>query len=171
MTFIDGVYFKMTYHKFPYSWARRWSFDSRHGFTLIEILFTIGILAFTICGLLVSYTSAMVLTATSKNINIATNAAVGLLEQMRTDSFSNIVHDYDGLVFSVNAIPSSTGVVVVDNTNPELLQVTISICWRQGNRIIGEDTNLNGVLDTGEDTNGNGIIDSPVQLVAQIANR
>ena len=161
----------MIYRKFPYLWARRLSFNSRHGFTLIEILFTIGILAFTICGLLVSYTSAMVLTATSKNVNIATNAAAGLLEQMRTDSFSRIVNDYDGLVFSVNAIPSSTGVVVVDNTNPELLQVTISVCWRQGNRVIGEDTNLNGVLDAGEDTNGNGIIDSPVQLVAQIVNR
>ena len=164
-------YSKMAYHKFLYLWARRLSFNSRHGFTLIEIIFTIGILAFTICGLLVSYTSAMVLTATSKNVNIATNAAMGLLEQIRTDSFSQIVNDYDGLVFSVNAIPSSTGVVVIDNTNPELLQVTISVCWRQGNRVIGEDTNLNGVLDVGEDTNGNGIIDSPVQLVTQIANR
>jgi type II secretory pathway pseudopilin PulG len=144
---------------------------SVRGLTLVELLFSMGILAFTICGLLVSYTSAMVLNSTSKNVNIATNAAAGLLEQMRTDSFSRIINDYDGLVFSVNAIPSSTGVVYVDNTNPELLQVTISICWRQGNRVIGEDANLNGVLDGGEDANGNGIIDSPVQLVTQIANR
>ena len=147
------------------------SFKSSDGLTLVELLFSAGILAFTVCGLLVSYSSAMVLAETSKNINIATNAAATLMEQIRTDTFSSIVNDYNGLVFSVNAMPPNAGVVYVDDTNPELLQVTISICWRQGNGVIGEDKNLNGVLDAGEDTNGNGIIDSPVQLVTQIANR
>ena len=59
----------------------------------------------------------------------------------------------------------------MDDTDPEFLLVTISVCWRQGSRIIGEDLNLNGALDAGEDTNGNGIIDSTVELVTQVANR
>lgn len=140
------------------------------GYTLIEILFAIGLLAFALCGILVTFTSAMSLNAFSKNINIATNAAESLMEKIRTDAFPNIVGDYNGLVFNVTAIPASVGVVYVNNTNPELLNVTISVCWRQGTRIIGEDKNLNGVLNAGEDTNGNGIIDSPVKLTTQIAN-
>jgi hypothetical protein len=94
-----------------------------------------------------------------------------LAEEMRNSAFNRIVDDYSGLNFIVNDIPQSRGVVYVDDTNPELLQVTISVCWRQGNRVIGEDTNLNGQLDAGEVDNGNNIIDSPVQIVTIIANR
>ncbi len=49
--------------------------------------------------------------------------------------------------------------------------VTVTFCWRQSNgRLMGEDSNLNGALNTGEDVNGNGTIDSPVQLIAYIYN-
>lgn len=141
------------------------------GFTLAEILLSTAILVFALCGMLMMYSTCFVLMATSKNINIATNAAQGLIEEMRSSPFTQMVDDYNGLNFIVDAIPSSRGVVYVDDTDPELLQVTISVCWNQGNRIIGEDTNLNGVLNAGEDANGNGIIDSPVELVTRIANR
>jgi prepilin-type N-terminal cleavage/methylation domain-containing protein len=144
---------------------------SDRGFTLIEIMLVAGILAFVLCAILAAYISCSVLVATSKNLNIATNAALGLMEEIRTSSFTRIYDEYNGLNFILNDIPSSRGVVYVDDTNPELLEVTISVCWRQGNRIIGEDVNLNGVLDAGEDANGNGIIDSSVQMVTQIANR
>jgi hypothetical protein len=77
------------------------------------------------------------------------------------------------MVFTVNDIPFSAGVVYADDSvNAEFLDVTVSICWRQGNRIIGEDANLNGVLDSGEDTmEANGIIDSTVQLKTRVANK
>jgi len=141
------------------------------GFTLVEILLAVAILAFVLCSILVTYVSCLTLIATSKSINIATNACLGLVEEIRSDPFVRIIDDYNGLNFIVNEIPASMGVVYVDDTNPELLQVTVSICWRQGNRVIGEDADLNGFLDAGEDANGNGIIDSPVQLVTLIANR
>jgi prepilin-type N-terminal cleavage/methylation domain-containing protein len=144
---------------------------SNNGFTLIEIMLAVGILAFALSAILAAFISCSVLVTTSKNVNIATNAALGLMEEIRTSSFARIYGDYNGLNFILNDIPSSRGVVYVDDTNPELLEVTISVCWRQGNRIIGEDANLNGVLDSGEDANGNGIIDSTVQVVTQIANR
>lgn len=164
--------------------------DKRGGFTLIEVLFAIGIAAIAICGILGVYTSCLVLMATSKNVNITTNAALGVVEQVRSFSnpcilnatipFAQVANNFDcasaipgynGFNFTVNDIPTSRGVVYVTNTDPELLEVTVSVCWRQGNRVIGEDTNLNGVLNAGEDTNGNGIIDSTVQLVTRIVNR
>ena len=141
------------------------------GFTLMEVLLAAAILASAISAILMTYYSCFVLISTSKNINITANAAMGLMEEIRSSAFPRIVDDYNGLNFIVNNIPQSRGVVYVDDTNPELLQVTISVCWRQGNRVIGEDTNLNGQLDAGEVDNGNNIIDSPVQLVTIIANR
>lgn len=144
---------------------------SSKGFTLVEITLVVAIVAFVLCGILATYISCFVLAATSKNIGIATNAALGLVEEIRNAPFSQIITDYDGLNFIVNDIPASRGVVYVSDDNPELLRVTVSVCWRQGQRIIGEDTNLDGVLNAGEDANGNGLIDSTVQIVTLVANK
>ncbi len=143
----------------------------KKGFVLIEVLLATAIAAFAICGILFMYIAGMDLIRTSKNASIATSAAQGLIEEIRNTSFPDIVTTYNLLRFSVNGIASSSGIVYVNDTDPEFLLVTISICWRQGNRVIGEDINLNGALDVGEDANGNGIIDSTVELVTQVANR
>ena len=76
-----------------------------------------------------------------------------------------------GTNFTVNNIPQNRGVVYVDDSNPELLKVTISVSWKQGNTVVGEDRNLDGSLNAGEDSNGNGILDSPVELTTLIVNR
>lgn len=145
---------------------------SKRGFSLIEIIIATGILVFALCAILAAYISCYVLSATSKNINIASNATLGLMEEIRDTPFTQISNTYNGLTFVLNDIPQSRGVVYVDSANPELLEVTVSVCWQErNNRIIGEDLNLDGVLNAGEDTNGNGIIDSPVELVTRIANK
>ncbi|MDD5130178.1 MAG: hypothetical protein PHS66_03905 [Candidatus Omnitrophica bacterium] len=143
----------------------------KEGFVLLEVLIATAIAAFAVCGILFLYIAGMDLIRTSKNASLASSAAWGLIEEIRTTPFPDIVANYNGLKFSVNSIPSSSGIVYVDDTDPEFLQVIISVCWLQGNKIVGEDTNLNGDLDTGEDANGNGIIDSTVELVTQVANR
>jgi hypothetical protein len=144
---------------------------AKKGFALAEVLLATAIAAFAVCGILLMYIAAMDLIRTSKNASIATSAAQGLIEEIRNAPFPQIVTDYNRLKFSVNGIPSSSGIVYVEDTDPEFLLVTISVCWRQGIRIIGEDINLNGELDIGEDANGNGMIDSTVELVTQVANR
>lgn len=151
--------------------GRRYPLSAKKGFTLSEVILAVAILAFALCAILTTYISCLTLVATSKNINSATNAALGLIEQIRADSFTQIIDDYVGLNFTVNDISSSRGVVYIDDTNPDLLEATVSVCWRQGSKIIGEDADLDGVLDAGEDANGNGIIDSPVELTTLIANR
>lgn len=143
----------------------------KRGFVLPEVMLACAIAAFAICGLLLMYVAGMDLIRVSKNASIASSAALGLMEEIRNTPFPDIVTNYNGLKFTVNNIPSSSGVVYVDETDPELLLVTISVCWLQGNRIIGEDLNLNGDLDTGEDANSNNIIDSPVELITQVVNR
>ena len=144
---------------------------SKKGFVLPEVLLACAIAAFAICGLLLMYVAGMDLIRVSKNSSIATSAALGLIEEIRNTPYPDIVTNYQGLKFSVNSIHGSQGVIYIDDTDPELLLVKIPVCWQQGNRIIGEDTNLNGELDTGEDANGNLVIDSPVELITQVVNR
>jgi Tfp pilus assembly protein PilV len=145
--------------------------NAKKGFALPEVMLATAIAAFVICGLLFMYVAAMDLIRTSKSSSIAASAAEGLIEEIRNTPFPDIPANYNGLKFSVNGIPSSSGRVYIDETDPEFLVVTISVCWRQGNKIIGEDTNLSGELEGVEDINGNGIIDSTVELVTQVANR
>jgi hypothetical protein len=165
------VYFKCTRERFFIIASMKKKEFSKKGFVLPEVILAAAIAGFTICGLLLMYIAGTDLIRTSRNASIATAAAQGLMEEIRNTPFPQIPDDYNLLNFLVNNIPSSVGVVYVDDSNPEFLLVTISICWRQGNRVIGEDANLNGVLDSGEDANGNGIIDSTVELVTQVANR
>lgn len=144
---------------------------SKKAFALPEVLLAAIIASFVLCGILLTYIACMDMIKSSKNVSIASAAGQGLIEEIRNAAFPLIVDNYDGLTFIVNNIPSSRGRVYIDDTNPEFLLVTVSICWKQGNKIIGEDINLNGALDAGEDANGNGIIDSTVKLVTQVANR
>ncbi len=90
------------------------------------------------------------------------------LDRIKNTPFSTIVATYDNTTFT-NTNLTGMGKIYVDDTDPHLLVIKVVYCWRQSNnRVIGEDTNLNGVLNTGEDKNGNGQIDSYVQVQTQI---
>ena len=165
--------------------------NSESGFTLVEIMLATGILVFALCGILAAFISCIALSSTSKNVNIATNAALEIAEQIRTTAYTDLSDPSgSGLLingqpftetfpgsniyscsFTVAVLPSNMVTVYINTNTPELLGVTISLCWRQNNRVIGEDKNLNGQLDAGEDANGNDLIDSPVQVVTRVANR
>lgn len=169
-------------------------FHSQNGFTIAEVLLAVAILAFALCGILATYLASFNLVSISKNTNIAASAAQGVIEQARATPFTtladrlqpqirlngnfynltNVATNRWALTFTVNNMPANMGVVYIDidnATNPKILTATVSVCWRQGNRVLGEDANLNGSLNSGEDANGNGIIDSPMELITQIANR
>ena len=149
--------------------------DNRKGFTLIEVMLAAAFLVIVLSGLLATYISCFELISTSRNLTLAVNAAQGKIEEIRDHSFNQVYSDYHNSTFTVSEMSagSSQGVVYVNNTNPDLLEVIVSVCWRQrANRIIGEDLDLDGVLDTGEDTSpNNNIIDSPAQIVTLITAR
>lgn len=147
---------------------------SNKGFTLIEVMIAAAILVTVICGILLIYINSLELISLSRNLTFSVNAAQRKIEEIRDYTFSLIYADYNEQVFTVDEMPpgNSRGVIYVDDANPDLLKVTISVCWRQrANRIIGEDLDLDGVLDAGEDLNGNNMIDSPAQLVTLITQR
>ena len=145
----------------------------KKGFTLLELVITAGILIFALCGLLASYVACLELNETTKNSNLALNAAMAVLEEIRSAPFLSIFSNYNGYTFQVAGMSadSSLGQAFIDNTNPGLLNVTIGVCWRQkSSKIIGE-CQISGGVVTFSDANGNGILDSPVELTTLMAQR
>lgn len=121
-------------------------------------------------GILYTYVRYLELDELSRNTGIALQASQNKIEAIKNTPFDQIYANYNNHTFLFSGI-NGRGSVRVDDTNPKLILVTVTFCWRQSNsRLIGEDSNLNGALNTGEDINGNGTIDSPVQLIAYIYN-
>ena len=134
----------------------------------VPLFLAIMIIAFA--GIMIAFLRCMELSELSKNSSISVQASKSRLETIKNTAFSQIKPTYNNVTFATAGI-NGIGVSYVDDTNPRLLKITVTFCWRQSNRrIIGEDKNLNGVLDVGEDQDGNGKIDSIVQLVSYVFN-
>lgn len=162
---------------------------SRRAFTLAEVLLAVAILSFALCGILATYLACFNLTITSKNVNLATSAAQGILEEIRNTPFPQMVDDHQvqlggqiynltlvstglyRLNFAVNNMPQNMGVLYIDQTDPDFITATVEVSWKQGSSVIGEDANFNGILNSGEDANGNNMLSSTVELVTRIVNR
>lgn len=145
---------------------------SRKGFTLVEVMMALAILTFCLTGMLLTYIGLLALSETSRNLSLAVNVAQTKLEELRDQPFDSLVN-FNNTTFDVSgfAAGSAKGRIEVTNAGyADLNQVRIVVSWRQrGGRIIGEDINLNGVLNGGEDNNNNTILDSPSEVISFIA--
>lgn len=147
-------------------------FLSPNAFTLMELMIAALILSLTLVGLLASYISCMQLTEITKNTSIAMNAIQAKAEEIEGHTYDNIKANYDRVSFTPLRL-NGIGVSYIDDTNPNLLKITVSLSWRQSRgMVVGEDINLNGQWDAGEDTLiANNILDSPAEIVTYIAKR
>ena len=145
---------------------------SQKGVTLVEILLAAGILGVVLVGQLKLFIVCSGLSNISGNLTVATAAAQSKLEEIRGHEYSDIVTDYSGATFDLTDL-TGKGVVYVDSSNPDLLEIEVVVSWEEekSKRVIGEDTDLDGVLDGGEDTNFNGRLDSIVAISSWLADR
>lgn len=145
---------------------------NRKGMTLVEVMVAAAIFAFCLSGLLLTYMNLFTMTDLTRDFTYATNAMQAELEQIRQVAFANLT-TLDNTTFTIPGLASgnSCGVVQVTNTTySDLVQVRLVASFKSRNRLIGEDADLDGVLDSGEDANGNGILDSPAELATLIAS-
>ncbi len=145
-----------------------------HGFTLIELMISVSVLIVALAGLLGVFAHLISLNENSSKLTLAVAACQTKLEEIRNSTFSNTYATYNGASFNPQGFTSgeAKGAISVNNSNPNLLQVYISVSWRtRSNRVIGEDRNLNGALNAGEDSNANNRLDSPSQLATLMAQR
>ena len=144
--------------------------NHQKGFTVVEVmiatlilvpLFAIGMMVFVKC---------MDLSDMSKNSSLAVWGVKKRIASIENTAYNQIFNTYNNTTFTLNGL-TGIGKTYIDNSSADHLIVTVLFCWKERNgRVIGEDKNLNGVLNGGEDTNGNGKLDSMVQLSTQIYN-
>ncbi len=149
-------------------------FLNQQGVSLVEILICAGILVMVLAGMFRLFIYSTELNDMSRNVTIATSEAQGKMEEIRNHDFNLITTDFvsggtPGDKFSLSQI-NGMGVITIDDSNTKLLKIKIVVCWEnQNGRMIGEDTDLDGVLDAGEDANSNSEIDSIVTIESYVA--
>jgi type II secretory pathway pseudopilin PulG len=142
--------------------------SNKKGFTIVEVIVATGIFLLSISGIIYSFLKCMELQDIGQSVSIATQAVNSKMEDIKSSTFANMFTTYNNTTFTANNI-NGRGVVYVDNTLPDLIQIKVVFCWRQKTgQLFGEDTNLNGVLNVGEDKNANGQLDSYVQIITNI---
>jgi type II secretory pathway pseudopilin PulG len=155
----------------------------KKGFTMIELIFVVGTLAFVIAGLLVAYVNCLALNEHNLRFSNAISLARLLMEDMyylRSDwsAIQDLSYSEQDVLTEFD-VDGYSAAVYVNEIDPLLKEITVVVCWRErGGRIVGEDNSavgtavpLNGVLDTAEDINGDGRLSSPCELIAAIAKR
>ena len=94
------------------------------------------------------------------------------MEEIKKTSYAGL-SAFNGVSFDIAGFASSDAKGVVEVTDnlgyADLTRVRIVSSLKSRGRIIGEDQDLDGVLDFGEDANANGRLDSPIELVTLIA--
>jgi prepilin-type N-terminal cleavage/methylation domain-containing protein len=159
-------------------------FFKKKGLTLIEVLFAAAIMAFCLSGLLLTYINLFVLTDLARDFTTVTNALQAKMEEIKNVAFANLAA-LNNTTFNVTAANSTDvigkGVIQVSDigdpftntTYTDLKKVRTVISFKSRSRVIGEDKNLNGILDPGEDdavygANGTSRMDSPVEAITII---
>lgn len=147
------------------------------GFTLVEVVLALAILAVTLSGLLLTYISMFILTDMQRDHALASNSLLARLEEIRAIDFDNIssaAGPFNLTDYGFTANQSSMGrvdVVTSFSGYPATLtkvRLVASYATRL-NRTVGEDINFNGILDAGEDVNNNSRLDSSAEVVSLIA--
>ncbi|MBU1086987.1 MAG: type II secretion system GspH family protein [Candidatus Omnitrophica bacterium] len=148
----------------------------KKGFTLVEVLVSTAIMAIAITSTLQILMYLLQMNESNQNSVTCMNTVQGYMDEMKNVLYDDIVGNYNGLQFTVDDLTNRgvrhSGIIYAAEIQPPFLtDVKVVICWENRNRIIGEDTNLNGSLDAGEDKNGNGMIDSPTMIEGTVLNR
>lgn len=162
-------------------------FNQQSAFTLVEVVMVAGILVFCITAMLQLYVFTSVQAEMAGNKTQALSEAQNIIEDIRNASYAQISTNYGqggtpgnviALAPPAAQITGSARVYIDSNqtyisgTNTELLGVLVVVSFRNKyGRIVGEDLDLDGVLDNGEDLNNNSRLDSPVTLMSMITRR
>lgn len=148
--------------------------NGNYGFTLLELMIAVTVLIVALAGLLAVFAHLMSLNENSRKFTLAVAACQDKLEEIHNANFSTLYTTYNGASFNPNGFTAgeAKGAISINNSNPNLLQVCVSVSWRtRSNRVIGEDKNLNGMLDAGEDMPINNRLDSPAELITLMCQR
>lgn len=160
------------------------------GLTLIELLIGIFLLVGGVAVLLFGMHFAMIHSEYLSQMQVARNAAQGLLERLSVRGVETLMgvefvgarppndgtrcaledldcNGTDDVAAGTIALPNGALIVQI-KPNGNLPDLHVAACWQHRSRPIGEDLNCDGVVDVGEDANNNAWVDSPVMVSTRI---
>lgn len=117
----------------------RRKFAADRGFTLVEVLITIGILAVVIVGLLQLFVYCSTLAEAAGNTTLAVSEAQNKMEEIRNHDFIAIAIDYasggtPGNTFALTSLNGSGRITTIQvGGSSELLQIQIDVSWQNKN--------------------------------------
>jgi prepilin-type N-terminal cleavage/methylation domain-containing protein len=110
--------------------------DYSQGFTILEVMIAMVLLAAAVFSLLSVSLSGTLQQGTTREYDIARNSAFAKLEEMRSFTFTNLSGFYNNTFFAVPGLTAPTGWaepgwVGMDVTS-DLAEVAVIIRWRLG---------------------------------------
>ncbi|MFZ2602874.1 MAG: type II secretion system protein, partial [Candidatus Omnitrophota bacterium] len=148
------------------------------GFTLVEVLVTTAILTFAILSTLSLFSYLLYLAEGDRESLTQEYDAENQMEQIRAMDYFTIRDTYTNAgalrqtIMGITNGVDRSGVIYGQELAPNgLIRIKVAVCYLQRNRLIGEDANFNGALDSGEDANGNGELDSPCEIESVVVNK
>lgn len=157
---------------------------SQSAFSFVELMFSLMMLIIILVGLMYTYVVCFKLNNSSRELTLVNNALQAQLEFIKATDFTTLVTwavtpkaslppealNFDLSGFSANDARGYYDFECMSGYDDCLLYIRLTACWRDGNnRIIGEDVNLDGVLEVAEDTDTDGVVDSPAELVTLVS--
>ncbi|MBI5778969.1 MAG: prepilin-type N-terminal cleavage/methylation domain-containing protein [Planctomycetes bacterium] len=109
--------------------------SAEKGFTLIEVISAMTILSIGILGTTALIPSALYLTQVTQEYDTAKSAAANKMEDIGACDFNQVVTRYHNTYFTVAGLNApvaqpNPGYISVNNTNPNLLDITVIITWQ-----------------------------------------
>ena len=135
---INRILFKKI--KFPLSLRGAKQRSNRKGFSLIELMVAVVILAMAIFGIFHAYSVGFMGMADARDRTVATNLAQKKIEDIKNTPFSNIAdsstttEEISGKILTIDLI--SINSTVGENNDSNLKEVTVTVSWfdRNGNQ-------------------------------------
>ncbi len=152
---------------------------AKTAFTLTELMLSMAIFSIAIIGIFSIYNASIILIDMAGSLTQMSNIASYKLESLYDVEDFNSLDNFNGQTFDLSefglgsiAVSVAKGVYKIDSLGLNLKKATVSISYKiRGERVIGEDSNLNGILDSGEDLNSDNRLTSQAEVTTIIAKK
>lgn len=104
--------------------------NSNCGFTVVELVVAMAVFAIAIVGILSVIIHTITQNQIDRDYDLAKQALSSKMAEIKQHNFDDIVVDYAGKTFPVAELQNSNGVITIDSSNPNLLDVQITLTWQ-----------------------------------------